>query len=325
MEEKDIYLLITRYLHNQTSLAENEFLADWIKASEDNEDTFEEIKTVWLVKPQQDKQAHLALLNLKARIQEDRINPVTTKRPGYLAYAACIAGIIIISSGFYFLKNSYKEIVFIRVETGLRQKKELRLEDGTRIVLAPQSSVSYPEHFQADKRVVELEGEAYFEVSKNPHRPFLVRTASLDVKVLGTHFDVNSYKGDNITTVSLLKGKVAVNIVGDGDDYLLKPSEQLIFNRSSRQVYQHNLDSASAIGWMDNTLVFRNERFAEAAGKISKFYGIKIIMADQATEDTRLYGSFKNETLKEVMETIKATGNIDYRIEENKMYLSIRK
>ncbi|MET0395167.1 MAG: FecR domain-containing protein [Chitinophagaceae bacterium] len=327
MEEKEIYLLITRHLADRATAEENGLLADWRTASEENEVLFEEIRSVWLAGIKPDQQAKQALTRLKERIRaEEKIKPIRRNRLIYLSAAASVAAILVLILARSFWQAPAIETPMLTVETGLKQKKSILLEDGTRIVLAPQSSLVYPAGFSGDLRTVQLQGEAYFEVSKNPHRPFIVHTADLDVKVLGTHFDVSSYPDQPASTVSLLEGRVAVSIAGEnGAEYILKPSEQLVLNHLDRRVSRYGLDSSSTVGWMTNTLAFKNVRIADAAEKISKLYGVKVVLADQLTADTRLYGTFTNESLEQVMETLEATGNIQYRIENNKLHISMRK
>ena len=326
MEEKESYLLITRYLSQQTTTEENERLTDWIASSPLNEETFYAIKTVWQESEnvsRANSQSALQKLKLKQAALTQKSSKRTTAFKWY-AVAASLIGIMLVfgmSYQYYFLKDAdaYQHQV-----TKAGQKKVFKLEDGTIVHLAPLSTLIYPVQMGKTKRIVELKGEAYFEVSKNPHRPFVVHTAELDVQVLGTHFNVKSYKSNNLTTVSLLEGKVKVILGGeDQDDYLLAPGQQLSLNHLSHRVYQHAFDVAAVTGWMTNTLVFKNDRLADAAEKMEKIYGIKVVFADQATADTRLYASFENETLINVLETIKAAGNVAYKITGNKVYLTL--
>ncbi|RZL61983.1 MAG: DUF4974 domain-containing protein, partial [Pedobacter sp.] len=172
---------------------------------------------------------------------------------------------------------------------------------------------------------IELDGEAYFEVSKNPHKPFRVKTADLSVKVLGTHFNVKASKNQILTTVSLFEGKVEVNLNADKDDaYMLKPGQELSFERNNLRVFQRSLDSVNVLGWMTKTLVFSNDKLSDAAVKIENMYGVKLIFADQATADTRVYAQFNGDTLNDVLAIICASGNLDYRKQDNKIYMSIK-
>lgn len=322
MEEKDSYLLITRFLSKQTSTEENELLADWISASAANEQIFEEVKTLWLVR-KPDSQAAAAFLKLKAQIHaEEQTSRYSFFTKWYIpGIAASIVTLLIAGTVFY---KKYSSVTYLEQRTAAGQKKTVKLEDGTVVYLAPQSILRYPSSLAPQERIVELSGEAYFEVSKNPHRPFIVHTDKLDVEVLGTHFNVRSYKTIKSTTVSLLEGKVKVNVSDDKlDAYFLDPGQELVVDHLSNAVYRHSLDSTSAIGWMKNILVFKNQKLIDAAAKIEQTYGVKMVFADQRTADLRIYASFRNETLINVLKTIEATGNVAYHIEGNKVYLTL--
>ncbi|MBS7567083.1 FecR domain-containing protein [Mucilaginibacter sp. Bleaf8] len=329
MKEQEIYLLITRYLANQTSTEENERIADWIAESAQHEQIFEDIKLLWQASaPKPNADVSGAFNKLRSKIGQETNKPVishTTSRIKWYAIAASVVAILTFSGLlFYHFGSSPTSTQFKEVVTTAGQKKKIRLEDGTAVFLAPQSTLRFPGHFSS-QRNVELRGQAYFEVSKNPHRPFVVHTASLDVQVLGTHFNVSSYQNQNATKVSLLEGKVKVTISDNGlDEYLLSPGQELAVNHINHQVYRYALDSLAVKGWMSNTLIFKNEKLVEAAHKIEQMYGVRIVFADQATAETNLYARFGNEPLQNVLETIAASGNITYHIEGNKIYFTLK-
>ncbi|RZK25427.1 MAG: FecR family protein [Flavobacterium sp.] len=327
MEEKDIYLLITQYLQKQTSTEENAFLANWITASPENEQTFEEIKVFWLPSKNIEKRdSSIALAKLNAIIDEQEKNAQRIKKLSFRKWALLAASIAIIGSIGILMLSSRK--LTDNSSNDLQQLskageiKAFYLTDGTKITLGPKSSLQYPSHFEGQKREVKLVGEAYFEVSKNPHKPFTVHTKDLDIKVLGTHFNVNASKNERSTTVSLLEGKVNVNVVFDhNEEYQLKPGQELVLDHASQQVYQHDLDSVNVLGWMTKTLIFRNEKLSDAARKIEKMYGVKVIFDNVSTAETRVYAQFKNESIKDVLQTICATGDLSYNNDGNKIFI----
>ncbi|WP_316734617.1 FecR family protein [Pedobacter aquatilis] len=331
MEEREIYLLITRYLQKQTTTEENEILADWITDSAKNEQTFEEIKLTWqyTALPKTDESAD-ALARLKSRIKSEEEEGTVIK--GLFPFkwriiTASVAAILIVAFGAYYFLSPFNatstEMHMVSTRSG--EMKNITLTDGTKISVGPKSILRYPAVFNGNERNIELDGEAYFEVSKNPHKPFHVKTADLIVKVLGTHFNVNAKKNQVLTTVSLLEGKVEVNLNDDKEDaYLLKPGQELSFDRNSLRVFQRSLDSVNVLGWMSKTLVFSNDKLSDAAVKIENMYGVKIIFADQATADTRIYAQFKGDKLEDVLIIICTPGNLDYRKQGNKIYINAK-
>ena len=131
-----------------------------------------------------------------------------------MTIAASVAAVIAIVTGSisYFRYMSEQQITFAEISTSFGEKKRVELPDGTILVLNSCSQVRYPDSFQGDIRKVELEGEGYFRVAHNEDMPFIVQTKRLDVRVLGTRFDVKSYSTDEIVSVSVESGKVQVDL-----------------------------------------------------------------------------------------------------------------
>ncbi|TCD00295.1 DUF4974 domain-containing protein [Pedobacter frigidisoli] len=331
MDERDIYLLITRYLQNQTNTEENEILADWITASQENEQTFEEIKLAWQATAlPKAVETGGALSRLKVRISEETKEQAHIKKLNPLNWgmvAASIAMISLISIGLLYLfykQDSSQPVIHVLV-TRAGEVKNITLVDGTKISLGPKSSLTYPDTFSSTERGIHLVGQAYFEVSKNPHKPFTVSTAELRVKVLGTHFNVDATRNQVLTTVSLFEGKVEVNPTHDSEDtYTLRPGQELSLDRNNLRVFQRSLDSLNVLGWMTKTLIFRNDKLSEAASKIENMYGVKLIFSDQDTADTRIYAQFNGDALDDVLTIICASGNLRYRKQGNKIYINER-
>lgn len=331
MEEQEIYLLITRYLQKQTTTEENEILADWITDSADNEQTFEEIKVTWQHTAQtKQEESTIALARLKARINHQQDNATKIKKIvpfKWNAVAASVAVIGFFLAGLFYLlrPNDSVSPTYNVLKTKAGEIKNVTLNDGTKVSVGPKSILRYPSAFNQTERNVSLDGEAYFEVSKNPHKPFRVNTADLSVKVLGTHFNVNASKNQILTTVSLLEGKVEVNLNLDKDDaYVLKPGQEISFNRANQRIFQRNVDSLNVLGWMTRTLNLSNDKLSDAAVKIENMYGVKLIFADQPTADTRIYAQFNGDSIEDVLTIICASGNLEYKKQGNKIYLNAK-
>ncbi len=323
MEEREIYLLIIGFFRNQNNTIENEILTDWITSSSDNEQTFEEIKTIWLsIKRPNESVSAPSLSKLKDKINKESLRKVKTRKLNLIKSISLAACLILITSFVYFsfLSKNNLAKVYVAV-TKVGEIKTIILNDGSKVLLGPKSLLSYPESFSGNQRIIELVGEAYLEVSKNEHQPFIVKTPGLSINVTGTKFNVNAAKNQFITTVSLFEGKVEVD-VSDDNTYTLKPGQELSFNRNNFQLFQGKLDSVKVIGWMTKTLIFSNVKLSEVALKLENMYGVKLVFANQATADIRLYAQFKNDKLNDVLEIICSTGNLIYNKIGNKIYIS---
>lgn len=330
MKEQELYLLITRYLSKQTSAEENEQLANWMAGDKRNEQVFEDVKQIWLG-PQRitDPGSIHALSKLRSRMAAEDDTYVQAKPRRIQLYriaaAAAILVAVVAAWRIFSFRQPSHQISYLKETTLSGQKKKITLADGTKVVLGPESSFSYPASFDKDSRTVAVEGEAYFEVSKAPHLPFIVQTSVLTVQVLGTHFNVNARGNQPLSSVALLEGAVKVKLKEKvNEEYLLKPGQELSVNHHTHQVYQHALDSIAVLGWQNNILKFRNEQFGSAAYRIEKMYGVKIVFKDQAAANTRLYATFRDQPLSDVMDMICTSGILAYHQEGDTIYVNLK-
>ncbi len=183
------------------------------------------------------------------------------------------------------------------------------LPDSSLVVLNAGASLKLPMAF-TDTREVSLEGKAYFDVQKDPNRPFSVKMQSGAVEVLGTKFTAQSANAENMT-VTLMEGSVKAKFHNNTQSIILKPDEQLVVNNSSFTVEPINSQAYSQ--WIDGVLVFKNEPFEQVCKRLAEWYDVEI------NADAKLYkytyrGSFENETLEEVCQLMTLSMPINYSI-----------
>ncbi len=334
MQQEEIYLLIARYLARQTSSDENAWLATWVAQAPANEQTFEQLKTVWQASPAPAAPADTtaALHRLKVRLAqpapaaEPAPEPVATPRPWRLRLRRPVqlaALVLLLASalgGTYFYHQYEPTVAYLQYRTPAGRPQQLRLADGTLVTLAPQSQLRYPAQFAGASREVYLEGEAFFEVTKNPHRPFRVHSGDWVTQVLGTKFNVSAVRGAGELAVSLVEGKVEV--ADKQGKYLLTPGQQLRTDHATGRIYRQAFNPARVLAWRSNKLVFQNEKLADVAGQLERRYGVKLVFADPATADVRLWATFDNEPLPAVLAALRLAGHLSYRQEGQTIYLS---
>lgn len=157
------------------------------------------------------------------------------------------------------------------------QTSSITLEDGTKVSLNAGSSLLYPESFGEGSRIVYLSGEGNFAVAKDPARPFIVKTAHLDVQALGTSFCVHSYAGERTVRATLKEGKVKVAVPAAGDkSYMLDPGMQLIYSPSEKAVTLARVDAGRVMGWEEGYLSFSNASFSEIAAVLERRFDVAI-------------------------------------------------
>lgn len=181
---------------------------------------------------------------------------------------------------------------------------QITLPDGTKVWLNAASKLSYPKFFSGVQRMVELDGEAYFEVARKEKQPFIVKTSKEQVEVLGTHFNVNSYAEEEISKVALAEGKVSVRLQND-QFKVLNPGQQSVVKAQQVWVEQVNIDEV--IAWKNGEFMFNNEALSSAVRQLERWYDIDIEV-DPALSKLALWGSVSRlENFDKVLKIIKMT------------------
>jgi ferric-dicitrate binding protein FerR (iron transport regulator) len=214
------------------------------------------------------------------------------------------------------------------------------MSDGTQIWLNSGSKITYDDEYGKSNRTVNLVGEAFFDVKHDPEHPFIIHTKSLNLKVLGTAFNVKAYPEDQLSEASLIRGSLEVSFPDrPTEKILLKPSEKLMFVNSkvtskSESAVSENLvatpiislekvdfvaseGEAKEISWIKNKLVFRDERFENLAKQMERWYNISIVIKDPSLLGKKFTGTFKNETFIEAFEALQTTLHFKYQYNRN--------
>ena len=223
----------------------------------------------------------------------------------------------------------------------------MELPDGSKLWLNAGSKVQYAADFAGGKRELTLSGEAYFDVKHDPAHPFIIHTGRLDVRVLGTTFNIKSYPGDSLTETTLIRGKVEVDFAGDTHSaIILKPSEKLIvstatgqsvLSSTSQSVREKEQPAPKIIttpivpdpidgtieetSWVENKLVFRKEPFAQLAEKLERWYNVKIRFDNENYKMDELTGTFRDQHIDEVMHALQLTSDFHYRISGDTIHI----
>lgn len=235
----------------------------------------------------------------------------------YVAVAASIAALIIVSFGGYKYLNhvaGQQQIAYTEASTSFGERKTLTLPDGTTVNLNACSKIKYPIRFSGDKRTIQLEGEAFFDVIENDEQPFVVNTHKFDVTVLGTEFDVKAYKEDKALMVSVASGKVQIDM--SEAMARLTANEYLILN-SETDEYQKVVDQQSVAVWHIGELRFDRTPIKEVAKELGRVYNYTFIFDSDTSFDNVITGRHNNKSLEDVLSAIEHTSGIKSRISGN--------
>ena len=180
--------------------------------------------------------------------------------------------------------------------------------------------MSYPETFNKE-RIGKLNGEAYFEVSKNPKKPFRVKANGVTIRVLGTHFNVNAYAADSLVETTLLEGSVSVSNNANGKQMILKPNETAIYRKSTGILSMHiNANAQNEISWREGVLSFNDISMGEIARQLSHHFNVTIQIKSEQLRNYKLNARFKqNETLEEILEMLAPIVGFTYHMPQSNL------
>lgn len=294
----------------------------WLRAQQDQVEKEEMLQQCWEAS---EGEISADTWNEWNRLQEQL--GISFKRNGrfgvrWMRYAAVVALFLVTAGGTYWATVQYtlhQPTVMSEMFVPYGETRELVLPDNSRVWVNAGSTLVYPSDFsQMDSRTVYLTGEASFHVSKNKKKPFIVKTAGLDVQALGTVFTVKSYAGDDFTEATLEEGSVKVSLKeGDNRSYILEPSDQLVYSHADGGVRMNRVDIALYKMARKGYLIFENVSFEQMILTLEKKYGVTFqYNATRYGNDLYNVKFAPDETIENVMEILHQLIGIQYIINE---------
>ena len=236
--------------------------------------------------------------------------------------AVAILIIALLSTVLY---NYGTQSAMLYASTTYGEQKEINLPDGSVVILNSLSSISYPEEMNGKTRNVTLKGEAYFDVAKNPDKAFIVKAEEIEVKVLGTKFNINAYENEENITTTLFDGSVSVS-TNSRNTNKLKPREQAIFSKKTEKfatLILANLDNE--VAWRNNQLVFDNEKLSDILSTLSRQYNASFNVSDKQLNQLRITARFNSsESVESALEILCKSAEFTY-VKNNNNYKIIKR
>ena len=360
-EKKFDSSIILRFLINEASAVDITLLEDWISRDAKNKRYFERVRDSWnslevekeldAEKIDQDFQNILYQINAKKALNIHGMRHLNKILGSWVmrGAAAFLFGVAVSWGIFQNFDNSEANNPLLNVvETPRGSRANIVLPDGSKVLLNAESKITYPQQFLDEKREILLEGEAYFEIRKDPKTEFLVITQDLVVKVFGTSFNVKSYPGENTAETTLVEGSISVykqstNGKIIGSELKMEPNQHLVLYkdqkyitptisrikkienvpaRKAKLVLSKRIDTERFISWKDGELKIITEPMKNIAVTLERRYDVKIHFLDEDIKQLRFSGTFKNETIEQVLAAMKLASPITYKIEERDIWLS---
>ena len=242
-------------------------------------------------------------------------------------YAAVIT--IIIASSVYITSQLAEpaQLEYTQLSVCNGKSVKITLSDGSIVTVNAGSTLIYPKSFLAKTRTVFLIGEANFSVAKNPNQPFIVKTMYLDVRALGTKFNVQSYPNADYTKATLIEGSVKVDMeMNKNISNILKPNDQLTYSHKDGTITIDQVDAEKIASWEKGYLIFQGVTFEEIATTLERKYNVEINYDSKKLKHQSYYVKFNpNESLKDVLNVLcQLTGDVNYEIKDSRVYFYTR-
>lgn len=323
--------IIQKYFQNKQSKKVKKVFASWIKRESNKEEKETAFSEIWdNLNVEADRSTEKSFDKLLATIQA--ANPTTGKvRIQLIRRFSRIAAIImlpILSVGvtYYFMKDSVKidyqvQLVECIVPNG--ETRTITLPDSSVVKVNSGSVLIYPSLF-TNSRDIFLNGEAYFTVTKDETKPFIVKTTDMDIEVLGTVFNVNAYTDSEKTSTTLESGKINVKIKNTHQDQvILTPDECLTYNRSTGLFEKSSIKVENAIAWTEGNMVIQSMTINEVIKFVERKYAMKVYLNSNKYDYERITMKVKSdESIQEFMDVLKfLVPQLKYKIEKESLYI----
>lgn len=322
-----IEALLPGYLSGELSDKDRVMIDDWRSESRENEAFYFESLKVWeamiLLNEMEQFNSFDALRKVNAKI----VQPNSSGWWIIIQRAAAILLLpLLVYSGYLTIQNqtinnSQEQVMMQTISSRQGMVTQFALADGTKVWLNSASKLEFPTRFTGSKREVILKGEAFFEVTRNEKQPFRVNANELKVEVLGTSFNVVSFEDDTQSEVVLVTGKVALSsengkIVKEYSTMI--PGQRAIYQKEAQKVITEEVDVEKYIAWRDGNLIFRDDSMEDVVKRLSRWFNVEITINDPEINNYIYKATFRNENLVQVLNLLKLSAPIDYRITDRK-------
>jgi transmembrane sensor len=291
-----------------------------------------------LAEPELSSERNRFIKSLDAVGTEDQDHLLVPNKKSVWTYLGRIAAVLLVAVGIVFtikyISDSPPQLPLAVTKTIKQnpagQKSTIYLSDGTKVILNAQSKLVYNEQFGTEKREVSLVGEAFFEVTKDTNKPFIVKSADLVTTVLGTSFNVNAYPEKNETQVAVITGKVAVeatSIINEANTaqkiYLL-PSEMATYSASDNTLIPSTFSPEEITSWKDGIIYFKNTDEKLVLNKLEKWYGVEIESQNKSPRKWDITAEYDNLSLENVLQSLSYAASFDFSINKKKVILTYK-
>lgn len=361
--------LISSYLKGEITPDEKRELINWIKLNKDNKQYFDEYCEIWITSKASSKSpgynVQEGFWKFKQRIKAEEDLRAGTNKASLFRIITRYAAIFIVAFSlggllfYYIVKDRiiYSGHSISELVVPLGSRAHFSLPDGSTVTLNAGSTLKYDNLFGTDERIVQLEGEGYFNVTKDSERPFIVKTTSLNVTALGTEFNVKAYAMDKTIETTLVNGSIKIEPLTDnsmGEITVLKPNQKLTFYKEDSSIIdetkkpeenietgikplkvqksiaisnlvKEDVDVEPIVSWKENRWIFEQQSLAQIAVELERRFDIQINFESERLKSFRFTGTIIAEPIEQVLEVMSLSAPINFRLKGRVVTLSENK
>ena len=326
----NIDILIIRLFSGEANPDEKKKIEEWLGHSAENKKLYADLREIWLSAGTQSNadnyQLEDAILKFRNQISREKYNLKNQfNLQQFLKYAAILILFLALPFSYYIgTQNAKTDNSTTTISCAFGDKSSIVLPDSSRVWLNSGSKLTFNSDFKNGARIVVLDGEAFFSVSKDKEHPFRVKTTDIDIEVLGTKFNVKAYPEESSVSTTLVEGSLEIS--SQYENTRIKPDQKLVFSKESKKMVLREIsDTTADTEWKDGRLVFRNESLGELAPKLRRWFDIDIVFADERVKQRRFTGVLERESILEVISYFDLSKYVECRIQGNKIIIKSEK
>lgn len=307
--------LLYNFFKGNVSLEEGQRIKVWMEASKENERTFYRERKIFDA---------LMLHNPLPKTTGSIFKFLLGKSSEWLKIAIIVLMTLLLSYFYQEHKSGLDSMAMSTVSVPDGQRTNITLPDGSNVWLNARTTIQYPNSFNRRERFVILKGEAYFDVKRNESKPFTVHTDACDIEVLGTKFNVNAYSGTEKFETTLMHGSVKISLKTDSSQtVMLKPNHKLSLEKG--QLIMTEVKDYNPYRWKEGLVCFSDESFPNIMKDLEKYYGIKIVIKNEAVSQTHFTGKFRqSDGIDYALRILQKNINFQYEKDNAKQIIYIK-
>ncbi|KIC95993.1 FecR family protein [Flavihumibacter solisilvae] len=327
--DKDKFLLLATKVLSGSASPEEEMHLEQLLSDPQLRNLYDQFVQYWQPSQQRPTDLEQALAHTWEKIGAGESDSNTESKvpvrrlPIFKKIIAAAAIVLVLVMAFWIYQSSPATINYRVAHNANGVRSTIVLPDGSKVWLGADSRLKYPELFTQDNRTLELDGEAFFEVVKNPEKPFIINMKDGAIRVLGTSFNVKAYSADGVIVTSVATGKVAFvpSIRSGADSVFLTPGRKASYRTANGALTVSETDASNDRAWIDGVLNFESETLSDIARTLSRYYGKQIVFRDNKAKQFRYTGKFSNSSAAEILRYLGKTKPFSFKETEDSIYL----